>query len=402
MIRNSTIRMIFLIGPLVLSALSACAPVVKISTQTAPEGLPAGMQMKRVAVLDFQGPGGKAVASWIESSIEQHEFNGKRYFTVLNDSRAKRLIAAYEQRHHGEVQPDTAARLGRQIGAEGIMFGEVTRSAVDMTYFDKTGKGCLARDKDGKCTKEGDVPMRCTKLDAHVAINLHMLNVRTARVVYSRGRSGDDSGELCRQHDSRQTAERRAANGRNENARHDNEQRDSRESWREERRREERLREERRREEHRREALHREERRQDEARGNDLIAMARVRALKDFLHDIAPRNGEETVLLKNDLDSIPEARKERFKQASAFAFDGRMDRACEIWQSMRDEGSRNLSVTFNLAICAEVDGRLDRALSLMTEADRSLPRPDYDVNRSLERIRSELNERNKMGDGSRS
>ena len=410
MTHDRTILKLMLTGFMVLATLSACAPVVKINKEYAPRDLPPGVELKRVAILGFEGPGGSEVGSRIQSMLADYQFDGRQYFTIIDSERWHRLAADYDRRYHGDVRPGTAARLGRQIGAEGIVFGQVTQNGVTRTIFRKTDKGCVASDKNGKCVKEGNVEKRCRKIRAHFAVAVRILDVSTSRIVYSQGRSGDAGDEHCERDDSRRMDTGRRESGRQEARRQDDRrygstasERRREELSREERWREERLREERRREEARqREERRREEARQDDVRGNELLDEARNRALSGLPQDIAPYTGEETVLLKNDVDSVPDAQKERFKQATAFAFQDRMDRACEIWQSMRDGGSRNLSVTFNLAICAEMNGRLNRALDLMEEADHSLKRPDYDINNSLKRIRSEIDEQRKMGNSGRS
>lgn len=313
----------------------ACATNnVHLSAQVAPRALPDDLGVRRIAVMDFQGPDGLQVSRELEADLVNHRFNGKRYFTVVDRDRTRQLMAEYARGLRGEINPETAARFGRQIGVQAILFGIVTADGIATSYHRGVATRCVAQDKIGICTKFATVSTTCVSRQARFAVTTRLVNTETAQVVYSKEHVGSAQSDSC--------------NGK-------------------------------------------------APLDVELLASARTQALNQVVPDMAPSNVVLTVALKTDAATLSGAEKTRFLSAVAFARAGRMDRACQIWRSINHSGNpKDVAVLYDLAVCAETSGKLSEALELFQNADQLLARPDSNIDAALTRVRMEIAQRRRL------
>ncbi len=111
---------------------------------------------RNIAIADFSGEGnsGRAAAMKLTASL----FNSD-YFTIMERSRIRELLSEQALGISGAVDPESAAELGRVLGVDAIIFGEVDAYSVeDEGGTEKVTKrvwtGEYERDEDGNIIYE--------------------------------------------------------------------------------------------------------------------------------------------------------------------------------------------------------------------------------------------------------
>jgi hypothetical protein len=130
---KSSTRGIFMALALV-SHLPGCAPTVQTLTKVPPKSSEAAA-LQRVAVIGFQGQNADRVNAAFETMLVSHTYDGKPYFTVVDRARTQELMREYGRSLRGEFQPSTAAQFGKQIGAQGVYFGDIAAASMTSQNF---------------------------------------------------------------------------------------------------------------------------------------------------------------------------------------------------------------------------------------------------------------------------
>lgn len=318
------------------AALTACATKVDVVGKFAPNsGLTVEKTPRRIAVVDFNGHGGQSSALELEGVLAQAKFEGKPFFTIVDRARTRDLMGEFVRKARGELDPATVASLGRQVGAEGILFGEVGKNFhSERSQHQRTE--CSGYNDKGKCRSWSTHKVQCTDRTASFSITPRLVNVETAQVVYASPKGATSSTSYC--------------SGESQSV-------------------------------------------SDE----QLLANARRSAMLDVRRDLAPYEMTIKVKLKEDTDGLEGAAKETFEGAIAFANAGRMDRACEMWRRMQADGHKTIAVLYDIAVCVETEGDLQKALQSYQVVDRMLVEPDSDVNDALKRVTAQIDEKKKIG-----
>jgi hypothetical protein len=319
--------------------IGCAASVARFSAEVAPRALPPDLEVQRIAVMDFRGPDGRQVSRDLEADLVNHEFNGQPYFTIVDRGThsARKLMSEYARGLRGEINPREVARFGREIGAQAILFGTVTTDGIAASHHSGVVTRCTAKDAIGLCTKFVRVPTTCVVHQARFDVLTRLVDVETEQVVYEKRHIGRAKGDSC--------------SG-------------------------------------------------PMPLNIDLLASARSQALSQVASDIAPSNVTLNVALKSDAKGLSAAQTKRFLGAVAFAKVGRMGHACQIWRSINNSGSAgNVAVAYDLAVCAEANGRLSEALEMYRHADKLLTRPDSDIDASLRRVQTEISQRHRIAAG---
>ncbi len=129
-----------------------------------------------------------------------------------------------------------------------------------------------------------------------------------------------------------------------------------------------------------------------------LIQGIREEIADEVRDDVVPRTEPGTVLLKrysrNEGDAAPSTREakdaekalqRRFDASIKWAQRGRWERACGDWSAMLEEKPDNVALLYNLGVCAEARGDIERAVVMYTQASDMLFEPDGVVLDALDR-----------------
>jgi len=142
--------------------------------------------IKTIGISSFRGQGGDAVTNRLTAKL----FEG-RYFTILERQRIDALINEMGLAEIGIVDPSEAARLGKALGAEAIVFGSVdgyvvedSRGREKVTKRRPTGrkvKGIFGWMVDE--TEPYEVVLPYTMRQARVAVTFKMVNVESTELL---------------------------------------------------------------------------------------------------------------------------------------------------------------------------------------------------------------------------
>ena len=329
-------KLLFLL--LCTAILSACsAPRVRSMTLV-PSSYHEAARLKSLAVLAIDGKGGKALTAEIEAALATVEADGRPYFTLFERNRLDRILEEQDRDAHQLADPGTAAEIGRLAGVMGVVAGNAARTLSDSSYREKRTI-CLEREAppqnakkgEGKCVLSEQRSVPCTKRELVLTFTPKIIEVATARIVYTRALRATRSDAVCG--DSGRPLASEAV----------------------------------------------------------LYGQAKESVLATFIKDIAPHYETFQFSLMNSDDGIrlPEARKS-FEAGLDFAGNNRLDRACELWQSAAPLAPDAPAIQFNLGVCAEIGGELSKAQAQYQKADRLVKEPNNDISLALSRINAAL------------
>ena len=332
--RNTMISHLILLALILIS--SGCATKIK-TTMLTPAKSHEASTLKRIAVLPFSGRGARNFNADIEALLVKIRVKGKPYFSVVERSAMRKILR--EQAFHlsGAVDQKTAVKIGRLVGAEGVILGTVTLSTTENKRYSERRSKCVSKDKDGKCKKRRQYTVSCTQRDAWFSFIPKVVSVTTGEIVASETLTGHTSDRGCR--DSGQPIRGKG----------------------------------------------------------EMLAVAKKEALSKFRLMMAPYHVRmEIVLLDDDDSDPPDAAEDRIERGIEWAKAGRMDRACELWHEACDIHPQGYAIHYLLGVCAEISGDLDKALECYQKADRMTGEPVEEINQALGRIRVRIGKEKRL------
>ncbi len=308
-------------------------PAIK-STALVPAKFNEATGIKRIAVLPFQHgrrTNGEITAD-VEASIASIQVEGRPYFQVIERRQLHHIIEEQRLSRSGLIDLDTAVRVGRLIGVDGILMGTITEYDVHQVRFKGTERQCTRKDRDGDCKKWSNVPVTCTKYTATFSFVPKLVNVKTARL------AGTDS--ISRQSSATACGRISAPNQR------------------------------------------------------DLLRVAKVEALSELNKTIAPYYvTQDIVLITQDESTPPPAVKTQLDSGVAFAKAGRLDRACALWEDAAVVHPSGYALPYLQGVCAESRGDLSTARRHYLAADARTTKPVQEINQALKRLSQQSSDR---------
>ncbi|MCK9491439.1 MAG: CsgG/HfaB family protein [Sulfurimonas sp.] len=183
---------------LVISAImllmSGCAQKVKIKALN-PAEVEEMATKKKIAISSFKndhyGLSGK-----IESQIAQHKLDQKRYFTVVSRKDLDKVMAEQKLQSSELMDEKTATKVGKLIGAQAVINGEIASASGKSGRYIKDAKECLNYTKKG-CTKWRYYKITCHTTQATVAANINIVNVETGSIIYGDTLDKEYSADSC-------------------------------------------------------------------------------------------------------------------------------------------------------------------------------------------------------------
>lgn len=327
------IQVLWTVFPVIL--VFACTQAVRITMKMqVPARYPSAMALKEVAVLPFDGPDGKAFSAELEATVASIQVNEKPLFSVVERQKIDQALTETALGQSGLVNENTAAKIGKIVGAKGIYLGVVNASRSNTTNYSESRTRCVAY-QNYRCVQEERYSVPCVRSSAVFTFTTKLVEVETSKIVYATSIPGNASSQIC------------------------------------------------------------EGASQSEI---ELVESAKHRALFIFKSHIAPSTvtvPDVPLAVSTDgISSDPE--KEKFNSGLEFAKGNRMDRACELWESASSQSRNTPSLKYNLGICAEMNGDLKMALQLYEQTDRLLQEPSQGVTASLNRVKKRIQDQKKL------
>jgi len=322
---QNLLKLIFLFPAILLA--TGCATKIKVNMLKPAQYHQASLT-RTVAVLPFSGSNGNEFAAEIEGVLGGINIDDNPYFTLVDRAAIDKTLSEQKFSQSGLIDPRTAARIGRMVGAQGIYTGTITLAkATDSPYTEKRSECVqhqIKKDEkgnqyEGNCIRYRYYTVNCIKRSAQFAASPKLIEVATGKIVYSRNLTGSSNSAGCE--------DRTAVKG-----------------------------------------------------AEELLETAKNTALRDFRKDIAPfYETREIALLDSTNDINSTEAKEKLKQGIAFAGKGRMDSACELWGAASNLAPNAVSLVYNLGVCAESRGDVEMALTLYRKAEKLNGKPEDNI-----------------------
>ena len=300
---------------------------------------------KAVAVLPFNGSGGTEFASELEGLLASIDIGGNPYFTLVDRASLDKIISEMKLSQSALVDQNTAVKLGKLVGAQGIYTGTVTANTVRDSRYKAERAECSQRqikkdDKgnlyEGNCIAWRKYYVNCTKRQASFAATPKLIEVATGKIIYSKNLSGSADSSGCED----------ASPPKSE---------------------------------------------------QELLDRSRTIVKNGIRKDVAPYYLTVLVQLKDGTDGIDSGEaKERLKSGIRYAANKRMDAACELWGQARQLAPNSPSILYNLGICAESIADNETALTLYKQADKLIGKPDDDITLALMRATKAVSNQKKL------
>jgi hypothetical protein len=134
----------------------------------------ATMKKIKVAVASFGDQSGKGLGSSATDYVTSN-FVDLKYFTVLERSRLDQVMKEVARQQTDLVDESTAVNLGKQIGAQVVVVGNVSSASYQVGQ-----QACKLIDPDGE-----QYQGTCPASSADATINIRMVNVETGEVIFS-------------------------------------------------------------------------------------------------------------------------------------------------------------------------------------------------------------------------
>jgi tetratricopeptide (TPR) repeat protein len=323
---------------------TGCATKIKVN-MLKPAQFHQASLTKTVAVLPFSGPNGSEFAAELEGVLGSINIDDKPYFTLVDRAAIDKTISEQQFSQSGMIDPKTAAKIGQMVGAQGIYTGVVTLSnATDSRYTERRSE-CVQRqimkdDKgrqyEGNCIRYRYYNVNCTKRVAQFAVSPKLIEVATGKILYLNNLKGTDASSGCEDGTAVRGAE-------------------------------------------------------------ELIESAKSAAKREFRKDVAPFYVTREIALMDSTDGIDSgAAKDKLSQGLQFAGKGRMDNACELWGEAGNLAPNSVSLIYNLGVCAESRGDVEKALALYKKAEKMLGKPEDNIILAITRTSEAVKNQQKL------
>ena len=96
------------------------------------------------------------------------------------------------------IDETTSSKVGKLIGAQAIISGEVASSNAESDYYMEERERCLKYVKDKGCVKYRYYRVRCDITKAQVSANINVVDVETGLIIYADAISKEYSADSCR------------------------------------------------------------------------------------------------------------------------------------------------------------------------------------------------------------
>ena len=312
-----------------------CAP--KVATQvTMPAKDQEAAEIKKVAVLPFDGNYGKQASVEIENVLTSADVKGQKYFTVVDRQNIQKVMSEQKLQTSGIVDVNTAVKLGKIIGAEGVYIGSADISNSDEGYSEGRSK-CSSRASDGKCLSYYNYNVSCSKRTVGLTIIPKLIDIATGQVKYTSRLGSTEDAKRCSDSSSPLPAK------------------------------------------------------------EELAGIANYKAMKQFREEVAPYDVTVYIEVLEKTDGITDASgKDSLKYSVAFAKNGRLDRACDIWRKGAEQYQDAISFVYNIGICIETEGDLEGALDQYMKADKMTMKPEDAINNAIARVKRRIADNAKL------
>ena len=130
--------------------------------------------------------------------------------------------------------------------------------------------------------------------------------------------------------------------------------------------------------------------------GSELLGTAYSMVMNQIRTALVATEQSVPVKLMDKADGLSDAGQTTFKGAVAFAKEGRMDRACDLFGQLFEQHKQSVALTYSMGLCQEAHGRLFEATELYKTADALTQAPNALISEALSRVSLHVKDANKV------
>lgn len=302
---------------------------------------------KKLAVFNINGDRNGTFTAQVESYLGNINVRHKPYFEMVERQRIDQIIA--EQRmvtSSGFFNENDVVKLGKLSAADTLIMGSVSMPSVTVRNYTKKLEHC----KDKKCTQTDVSYEPCVEKIANVDYTLKAVSVQQGNIIFTQTYSGKANNTFCGNGDGRsdssicaiQTAipalsNNTACGDKNE---------------------------------------------------TELRNQAINQILDNLRKDVAPYPVVLNIEFMEEDDSMSSATEDKLEGAMEYVKQQRVSRACEIFKDALASDTNSPALYYNLGVCAEIGGDLDRAETLYSQSDRKAVKPIRLISEAINRVKS--------------
>jgi len=138
---------------------------------------------KRIAVTDFKSDN-ISLSGKIESELAKYKLDKKKYFSVLSRKDMDKIISEQKLQSSESMDEETATRVGKIIGAQAIISGEIAVASAESSKYKVAKERCLEYYINSRCARYRYYKQQCEVTKATVSANINILNVETGMIIY--------------------------------------------------------------------------------------------------------------------------------------------------------------------------------------------------------------------------
>jgi hypothetical protein len=168
--------------------MSGCAQKVRVKALQPAEVSRAALT-KKIAVTQFKNDRPN-ISGKIEADLAKHKLDGKQYFTIVSRADLNKVLAEQRIGTSGLIDPSTATKVGKLIGAQAIISGRTGNASSSDTRFYEVRTRC---NKNG-CWK---VRVSCVKRVAGLDAEIRMIDTQKGDIIYADTLNDTKSWKHC-------------------------------------------------------------------------------------------------------------------------------------------------------------------------------------------------------------
>ena len=182
---------LFLLTFFLMIFFTGCSTQVRIKALK-PAEIHRATSTKNIAVVAFEYDR-VGLSSKIESNLAGYRIEGKVFFTMVSRSDLNEVLKEQKLQNSGLVDTKDIVEVGKLIGAQAIISGNVGRvSLSDSSYFE--GR---SRCRDKKCKEMYYYRVRCTSREISLSADIKMVDMTRGDIIYADNMSRSSRFKHC-------------------------------------------------------------------------------------------------------------------------------------------------------------------------------------------------------------
>jgi len=323
--------------------IASCSSIPQITTNVMmPSKYDEPTKLRRIAVIPFDGYHGNEISKAIESDIASVRVGEDLFYTVVERDKIDQVIKESLISSSAVIDENTVVEVGNILGVEAIYMGQVnTPETYDRDFTESRSRCAYYKTeytKKGKayevCAQTTSYTVDCKKRTAKFAITPKIIDIKTGQIIYANTIQKESQQSWCS--DSGQSIS-----------------------------------------------------------SAELVSLAQTATLREFRQNIAPYFEKIDIQLMTTKAGMTRATKSKFDSGLNYAEAGRIDRACQIWNTL-PESENSSSLVYSQGVCQEITGNFSNALIKYKKSDEIFGKPNEIILNAISRAETQIKNRKKL------